>query len=1052
MSCCIVLGFSDRKRGEYPLVEDPHITIAYLGEEDLEHKDFMSLVDSVHLLATRIPKEVISRVLRQSYFGDYNDIPVYEVTGSGPRHIRQELIDILDSTAPHLSHLVEFASQHSYTPHLTYPHDIFPVGKVIACDTIEIWNGDDTVVFDIPQDSLMHYGILRRSGRYPWGSGENPHQRSRSFMGYVDDLKKQGLSEKQIAQALGIESTTDLRAMRTIARHEIKAAQISQARMLKEKNMSNMAIAKKMGLNESSVRDLLKPSAQAKQDVLISVRDKIKSRMDEIDHLDIGKGVNVDLGISEVRLNTVISMLKEEGYVVHNNVQVPTNVKGQNISMKVLSKPGTNFSDVIQNRDAIRTLNAYSEDNGHTFLDIQPPKSISSKRVKVVYGEEGGGDEDGVIYLRPGVKDLSLGKSSYAQVRIAVDGTHYLKGMALYKDDMPPGVDILYNTPKSKSIAKHDVFKKMADDPDNPFGSTIKRQSGYINIVNEEGKWRDWSNTIASQVLSKQRPEVAKEQLSKFYNQKKEAYDEISSLTNPVIKKRLLEALADDLDSSAVDLKGAALPRQSTNVILPVKTMKETEIFAPNYRNGEKVVLIRYPHGGIFEIPELTVNNKHKDAVKNIGLNARDAVGISPKTAAKLSGADFDGDTVLVIPNNNGKIKTHKALKGLQDFDPKTAYPKYPGMEVISGPKKQDQMGIVSNLINDMTIKGADFSEIARAVRHSMVIIDAEKHQLNYKQSEIDNGIKELHKKYQGRSTGGASTLLSRASSPVNVPHRRLRNASEGGPYDPKTGKKVYVETGETYFTGVSKTTGKKIIVQEGKDYRIDKKTGQKEYVDPKTIKENLRTIKSKKMAEVDDARKLSSGLPMEEIYADHANKLKALANQARKDFLATPPLRYSPEAKKKYEAEVSSLNARLNMINKDKPLRRQARIIANTTYKQKLLENPEMDDERKKKVKAQAFNAARKRLGLKDEQIYISDREWEAIQAGAISNQKLTDIIKVADLDRVRELATPIKKPKMTATNISRAKSMKANGYSRGEIADALGVSISTLDAALLD
>jgi hypothetical protein len=67
---------------------------------------------------------------------------------------------------------------------------------------------------------------------------------------------------------------------------------------------------------------------------------------------------------------------------------------------------------------------------------------------------------------------ISLGRSSYAQVRISVDGTHYLKGMAVYKDDLPAGTDLVFNTNKSKvGNSKHDVMKKQDDDPERPFGA-----------------------------------------------------------------------------------------------------------------------------------------------------------------------------------------------------------------------------------------------------------------------------------------------------------------------------------------------------------------------------------------------------------------------------------------------------------------------------------------------------------------------------------------------------------------------------------------------------
>ena len=195
------------------------------------------------------------------------------------------------------------------------------------------------------------------------------------------------------------------------------------------------------------------------------------------------------------------------------------------------------------------------------------------------------------------------------------------------------------------------------------------------------------------------------------------------ALTNPAVKKQLLKEFADGADSSAKHLKAAGLPRTRNQVILPINSLKDNEIYAPNYRNGETVVLVRHPHGGIFEIPELTVNNRNREANRVIK-NAADAVGINSKVASRLSGADFDGDTVLVIPNNAKQVKTSAPLAGLKNFDPQSQY-KIDRPNELTSKGKQKQMGAISNLITDMTIKGANSNEIARAVRHSMVVIDS---------------------------------------------------------------------------------------------------------------------------------------------------------------------------------------------------------------------------------------------------------------------------------------------------------------------------------------
>src|SRR5678810_207540 len=303
--------------------------------------------------------------------------------------------------------------------------------------------------------------------------------------------------------------------------------------------------------------------------------------------------------------------------------------------------------------------------------------------------------------------------------------------MAMYKDDLPPGVDLEFNTSKHSTGNKMDAFKELKDDPDLPFGSVIARQvthtdkngnrkvTSVMNIVNDQGDWDRWSSSLSSQMLSKQSNALATQQLRMTVERRHQELAEIMSLTNPTLRQKLLNEFADGADAASVHLKAAAIPNQKTHVILPVNTMKDTEVYAPNYKNGERVALVRFPHGGKFEIPELTVNNRNPQARKLLG-NAENAIGINHRVAQRLSGADFDGDTVLVIPNNKGLIKSSPALAGLKNFDPVARYPHYEGMPRMTPRTKQLEMGIVSNLITDMTIKGATNEELAQAVRHSM--------------------------------------------------------------------------------------------------------------------------------------------------------------------------------------------------------------------------------------------------------------------------------------------------------------------------------------------
>lgn len=899
---------------------------------------------------------------------------------------------------------------------------------------------------------LRHEGVLRKSGRYPWGSGANPEQRARSFKKHLEDLQKQGMTPTQIAEAFsGVDAdgkeykmnTTQLRALTSISNEQIKRADMNEAVKLRDAGNSNVAIGRAMGRNESSVRALLAASEKDEKDAIQTTADIVRKQVDEKEFIDFGAGTANHLGVSNERLGTAIAVLKEEGYKVHY-VKTEQMGTGKFTSLKVLTKGDVAYSDVVKNKDKIVPLLGKSDDNGRSFanLGMLPPLNVDLKRVGVRYAEEGGADKDGVIEIRRGVKDLDMGNARYAQVRIGVAGTHYLKGMAVYSDDLPDGVDMVFNTNKSDKGDKLKAMKEQKDE-ENPFGSAVKQITkkdkdgnekvvSALNIVNEEGDWTKWSSKLSSQMMSKQSAVLAKKQLDEFYDGKKKEFDEINALTNPVVKRTLMEKFADGSDSAATHLKAAGLPRTANHVILPINSLKDTEVYAPKYRDGEKVVLIRHPHGGIFEIPELTVNNKNREA-NSIMKQARDAIGINARVAEQLSGADFDGDTVLVIPNPQSgpnRVKTSAPLKELKNFDPKKLYSLPDDAPRMTPKAKGQQMGDVSNLITDMTIKGAPFSEIARAVKHSMVVIDAEKHHLDYKQSAKDNGIAALKKEYQMKPSGkagGASTIVSQAKSEVRVPERVLRSAKDGGPIDKKTGKKVYVETGDTYFK-----------------------------YDPVT-KEPIgnpipKTSKVKKMDYYDDAHKLVSkeNTFMENVYANHANRLKALANESRKEAVNATPIPYSQSAKKAYPNEVAGLNAKLNLALMNKPLERRAQLIADGIVQAKRQANPDMDAAELKKIKSLAQAEGRARTNAKPQRIKISPLEWEAIQAGAISTNMLEKILANADLDVVKALATPREKQVMDSTKLSRAKTMLINGHSQSEIAAALGVSVSTLDASL--
>lgn len=883
-------------------------------------------------------------------------------------------------------------------------------------------------------DDLLHYGMPKRSGRYPYGSGKDPHQHTKDFLGRVEELHKQGHSETEIAQALGI-STGQLRKQKSAAKAEQRAILAKTAQSLRDKGYSLPEITAKMGYkNDSSIRNLLDADIQERASKARNTANFLKERVGESGMIDVSKGVERYLGVSKEKLQQSLELLKQEGYEVYNRKLEQVTNKGKFTTMTVLCPPGTEYKEVYKTEKINGIEKFTSHDGGQTFDTMQYPASMDSKRLAIRYAEDGGIHKDGVVEIRRNVPDLSLGNSHYAQVRILVDGNKYIKGMAMYSDDLPPGVDVMFNTNKSKKVSKLDVLKNTENnpfDPNNPFGSLIKangqsyytdkdgkRKLSLINKRSEEGDWDAWSKNLPSQFLAKQNKELIDKQLKLTERDRYAEFDEIMSLTNPTVKRHLLDKFASGCDTAASHLKVAPLPRQRYQVILPITSLKDNEIYAPNFKNGEKVALVRFPHGGIFEIPVLTVNNKHPKAKSILG-NALDAVGINSKIAEQLSGADFDGDTALVIPTNHKvKISSDKPLRGLVGFDPKDKYPYREGMKLMTKNATQNQMGMVSNLITDMTAKGATEDELARAVRHSMVVIDAAKHKLDYKQSEIDNNIAGLKKKYQyrvdenGKVSTGASTLFSRSNADVRVPKTKGSRI-----INPDTGEVSYKIDPDAYYT--------------------DKKG-----------KERVRTKISTAMMETPDAYTLVSNANnvKEKAYADYANKMKALANRARKEMLATPRLKYSKQAESTYSNEVASLNAKLALAEKNAPKERLAQAIANTNVQAKLEFDKDITKSEEKKIRQQAITIARAQVGAQRHPIDITPREWEAIQAGAISDTKLTKMLNNSNIDKIREYATPRTSKQLSPAKVSKMSAMRSSGYTTDEIASALGVSASTV------
>ena len=789
---------------------------------------------------------------------------------------------------------------------------------------------------------IKHYGTPKHSGRYPWGSGKDSYQ-SNKFLNEYDKLKKQNLSNTEIAKRMGMTST-EFRTNVTYA-NEVKKRYIKEAMQKDIDNgLTNNQIGDKYGISEGTVRNYRKEKVSHKSVQLDSVHNALREGVEKNGYLDVGVGVEHQLDVPRTRFNAVVNkMVEDEGYSVHYVYVKRLSDKLKPVTVKVLTKE-KDLDTVVQNQDKIRSLDSWSEDGGETIKKFGSPKPISPDKVHIIYGDKGGADKDGVLELRPGVEDLSMGKSRYAQVRIQVGDDLYLKGMAVYGDpkDFPPGVDIRFNTNKPSGTPFNKVLKptKVGVDDIEVFGSSILRQnkSKMLNIVNEEGTWDTWDTKLSSQFLSKQPLKLIEGRLKATKEGFVDDFDEIQKVTNPIVREQLLTNYSEGLASRAKYLNAKGLPNTKSHVLLPFPDMKPDQIYAPNYNNGERVVLIRYPHGGIFELPEVTVNNRNPIAKKLLG-TAPDAIGIHPTVANKLSGADFDGDTVWVVPNKKegpaeGRIKTSRSLKELKNFDPQDYKV---DRETISKEYLQTQMGLVSNLITDMTIKNATQSELARAVKHSMVVIDSHKHKLDYKKSEDDNGIKALKKAYQshtnpdtGKKSTGASTLISRSKRKVNL---------EDPNFDPE---------------------------------------------------------------------KYSSGTEVEKRYVSYLKDLQVLRNKAEKAKREIKYPKYDREAAKQYKKEVDSINEKLKIAKSNAPKERQAQIQSNKIYYANLTEDMSRGDKKKLKSRSLARARDLVGSKGRETRVVLTDKEWAAIEKHAVSTTKVKEVLRYGDIDQIQKLASP--------------------------------------------
>lgn len=1022
------------------------------------------------------------------------------------------------------------------------------------------------VTFKQYNDWLAHIGVDHLhgnpgSGRYRWGSGKNPGQHTGFSMKDYEDLKKTGLSDKKIGQVFdmgrinymkdpdrpyqkegfsykkyielveknvpekeiakyfnildekGNPYIQGLRDNASIALAYERRDQVKEALRLEGEGYSRKQIAEMMGLpNESSVRSLTtNPAAQEKKEAIFNTADVLRNEADMKGVIHIGTNANT-LGVSDTRFKAAIRACENAGYNVYTLYVNQLGSKGkQQTPVKVLAKPGMTLKDaneyLSQSKIGVPLMDIRSEDNGLTFYGIERPVSIDSKRVGIGYDP----NKDGLVEIRRGVEDVSLGKNRYAQVRVAVDDKYYIKGMAVYSDNLPDGVDILVNTKKPEGTplhgvdGEHSVLKELKTksdgsiDWDNPFGAMIKMENGKtvgqrhytdengkdrlspINIINEEGDWAAWKKTLSAQFLSKQSQDLIKQQLDISKNAKQKEFDEINAIENPTVRKRLLMSFADECDAAAADLKAASMPRQASHVIIPIESLKDNEIYAPGYENGEKVILIRYPHAGKFEIPELIVNNNNVEARNILGTQARDAVGITQKTAQTLSGADFDGDTVLVIPNNDNRIEGESKAaalfkKELGDFDPNIYY--NPNLKPMKEKTKQIKMGETTNLIQDMELKGAPPEDMIPAVKYSMVIIDAKKHSLDYKQAYKDYNIAKLKEKYRGDSQAGASTIITRAGAqehPLEL--KKAPSSKELGivnGIDVETGKKVFTYSERMQWSPIRKAIKdengkvikdkygdpvKKIVGYEEVRALDDLKkmdTVGIEIIDRNGNKVPLQDYRGRDITKRDAYDLVGNPEdPKERLYANFANSMKQLANEARRIAVNTENLHKDPDAVKTYAKEVESLTKSLQAVKANSVLEIQALALGNKNFFAiKKSYGDDLNDEQIARLRNECIAGARLIVGAKKPTITISPSEWKAIDAGAISSSTLVNILQNTSLDTIRSYTMPRQSLRSRVSYIDECliKSYADRNVTPSEIAKLMGFSTSTIYAVLRD
>ena len=153
--------------------------------------------------------------------------------------------------------------------------------------------------------------------------------------------------------------------------------------------------------NDSSVRSLLNENSEVRMNQAKATADFLRKQINEKGIIDVGTGVEKELGISREKLNQALYILQLEGYEVYGaGVPQATN-PGKQTNIKVICPPGTEHKDIYNFEDVHSLKDYISYDDGQSFKKaFEYPSSMDSKRLQIRYAEDGGINKDGVIELR----------------------------------------------------------------------------------------------------------------------------------------------------------------------------------------------------------------------------------------------------------------------------------------------------------------------------------------------------------------------------------------------------------------------------------------------------------------------------------------------------------------------------------------------------------------------------------------------------------------------------------------------------------------------------